>query len=251
MDADTIGPEPTTQSNTDGDTDHTTSAVRAGEPTNPEGTSGDRTRMDRLANAWNRIRYSLYAPVYRLLARPLAPARQRAIDRLGLQPGDRILILGSGPGVDLEYLPPGVDVTAIDLTPAMIRRTEARATAFGREVDARVGDAQSLPFEADSFDAVLLHLILSVVPNPGAVAAETTRVLAPGGRVSIVDKFVPAHEAPSMLRRMLNPPAIVLFSSLTRSIKPILASTDLTLGPRESYLMGLYTVTIARSPDDG
>lgn len=195
---------------------------------------------------WNRTRYRLYAPVYDWGAKPLERGRERAIDRLDPQPGDRVLMLGSGTGMDLEYIPPGVSVTAIDVTPAMVRRTEARAQALGRDVDARVGDARSLPFDDDAFDAVLLHLVLSVVPEPTAVVAETERVLAPGGRVSIYDKFVPHDSSPSLLRRAINPLARVVFADLTRSLDPMLADTDLAIDTREPFLGGIYTVTIVR-----
>ncbi len=201
---------------------------------------------DEWANTWNRIRYGLYAPLYGVIARPLSAGRQRAIERLDLEDGERVLIVGSGPGVDFGHLPEDVEVTAVDLTPAMVRRTEARAAALGRDVDARVADAQSLPFPDDRFDAVLLHLILSVVPDPDAVTAETARVLAPGGRVSIYDKFVPSGASPSLLRRAVNPLAKALFSDLTRSLRPMLEGTGLEIGRRDAFLNGLYTVTIAR-----
>ncbi len=196
---------------------------------------------------WNRTRYQLYAPIYDAAARPLDAGRERAIERLDLQPDDRILILGCGTGSDLPYLPDGADVTAIDAAPAMVERTRARAEALGRDVDVRMGDAQDLPFDDDAFDAVLLHLILAVVPDPHAVAAETARVLAPDGRVSIYDKFIPEGTEPSLLRRALNPVARFLFSDLTRQLDPLLAPGGLAVdGPRESALGGLYTIARAR-----
>lgn len=204
----------------------------------------------RQSNRLNRLRYRLYAPIYGLVARPLEGGRQQAIDRLDLTDADRILLLGSGPGVDLEYLPAGADITAVDVTPAMVRRTEARAGELGLDVDARVGDAADLPFDDDAFDAVLLHLVLSVVEAPETVVAETVRVLAPDGRVSIFDKFVREDTEPSLPRRLLNPVARLLFSDLTRPLEPLLASTDLGITSRESALGGLYTVAVVR-PADG
>lgn len=188
----------------------------------------------------------MYAPIYSLVTKPLEPGRERAIERLDIQADDRVLILGSGPGVDLEYLPVEASVTAIDITPSMVRRTEDRAEELGLDVDARVGDAQDLPFDDDAFDAVLLHLVLSVVPDPDAVVSEAARVVSDDGRVSIYDKFVPLGETPSLSRRVFNPLAKFLFSDLTRQLEPMLEGTDLTLGPRDSFLGGLYTVTIAR-----
>jgi len=197
---------------------------------------------------WNRTRYQLYAPIYDWVARPMEKGRKRAIEQLGLTSDDRILILGCGPGSDLEYLPREASITAVDAAPAMVRRTEVRAEALGTDVDARVGDAQDLPFEDDAFDVVLLHLILAVVPIPEAVATETARVLAPGGRVSVYDKFVPEDTEPSLLRRALNPIARFLFSNLTRRLDPLLNKAGLDVEePRNSALGGLYTIAVARS----
>jgi SAM-dependent methyltransferase len=134
------------------------------------------------SNRWNRIRHCLYAPIYDIVARPLRRGRKRAIERLDLAAGDRVLLLGAGTGAALAYLPADVSVTAVDLTPAMVERIEARADSLGMDVDARVGDAQSLDLPADAFDAVTLHPVLSVVPDPAAVLAETERVLASGGQ---------------------------------------------------------------------
>ncbi|WP_263821405.1 class I SAM-dependent methyltransferase [Salinibacter sp.] len=201
---------------------------------------------------WNRTRYQLYAPIYDAVARPLERGRKRAVDQLDLQSGERVLILGAGTGSDLNYLPDDVQVTAIDAVPAMVRRTRKRAERLGRDVDARVGDAQDLPFEDDAFDAVLLHLILSVVPSPEAVTAETARVLTPGGRLSIYDKFVPEGTEPSLLRRALNPVARFLFSDLTRKLDPLLSRAGLEfVEPRKSALGGLYTIALARPTADG
>lgn len=194
---------------------------------------------------WNRTRYRLYAPIYDWIAKPFEHGRARAVDRLDLEPGEHVLLLGSGTGSDLQYIPDGVTVTAIDLTPAMVRRTAARGDALDRQVASLVGDAQSLPFPDGAFDAVVCHLLLTVVPDPAAVAAETERVLAPDGRVSIYDKFVPAGTEPSLLRQTIDPVTSLLFSSVTRQLEPILADTDLVVGPREHVLRGLYTVTVA------
>lgn len=194
----------------------------------------------------NRLRYRLYAPIYNVVARPLKPGRKRAIERLDLDDNDRILILGSGPGVDLEYLPDGASITAVDIAPAMVRRTATRADQLGLEVDTQVGDAGSLPFADETFDAVFLHLILSVVPDPQSVVAETARVLAPNGRVSIYDKFIPEGKDPSLFRRALNPLTRVLFSDINRRLEPMLVGTELETERRESFLGALYTVTVAR-----
>ncbi|QHS18062.1 methyltransferase domain-containing protein [haloarchaeon 3A1-DGR] len=199
-----------------------------------------------LTNRWNRARYRLYAPIYDMVAWPLERGRKRAIERLEPNPDGRILILGCGTGMDLEHLPDSASVTAIDLTPTMVRRTAARGAALGRDVRTGIADAHDLPFADESFDAVLLHLVLSVVPDPAAVVAETDRVLVSDGRVSIYDKFSPQDGDPSLARRIANPVARLLFADLNRPLESMVADTSLTVGHREHFLGGLYTVTIAQ-----
>jgi len=203
------------------------------------------TTNTQVGSWWRTYRWQLYAPVYDWAARPFEGGRKQAIDRLDLDPDDRILIVGCGTGGDLPYLPAGAAVTAIDLVPSMVIRTTRRAESLGRSVETHVGDAQSLPFEDDSFDAVLLHLVLTVVPDPDAVVAETARVLD-SGRVSVLDKFVPKGADPSLARRLVDPVASTLFSSVTRDLESIFAGEPLTVERTDSLLAGLYTVAVAR-----
>ena len=121
---------------------------------------------------WNRIRYTAWAPGYDALAGAVGftEARRRSIGRLNLGPGDRVLLVGAGTGLDLEYLPAGVAITAVDVTPAMLKRLQARAARSGREVSAHVMDARKLQFADESFDAVVMHLIVAVMPDPDGVS---------------------------------------------------------------------------------
>ncbi len=204
-----------------------------------------------MSNWWNRVRYRGYAPIYDGLAKLFEPGRRAAIEQLDLDGDERILILGVGTGRDLEHLPRDARITAVDITPSMVRRTEARSADLGFEIDARVGDAQALDAEDGSFDVVLLHLVLSVVPDPDAVVAETARVLAADGQVSIYDKFVPPGSSASLFRRMLNPVARLLFSDLTRRLEPLLGGTELELTAREFVYGEFYTVAVAEPGGQG
>ena len=209
-----------------------------------------RTDEGNPSNWWNRIRYGLYAPVYDWVAKPFESGRKRAIERIDPQPDDRILILGCGTGLDLQYLPPNASVTAIDVSEGMVERTERRADSLGMNVDARVGDAQSLPFEDGAYDVVLLHLVISVVPEPSALVEEATRVLAADGHISIYDKFVPEGSSPSLVRRAVNPLARLLFADLNKRLEPLVETADLELDSKEPFLGGVYVVTVARHADD-
>ncbi|MGZ5434196.1 MAG: class I SAM-dependent methyltransferase [Thermoanaerobaculia bacterium] len=194
-------------------------------------------------NRWNRLRYTLYAPFYDLIVGRIGRGRRRAIELLNLQPGERVLIDGCGTGLDLELLPRDCHITAIDITPAMVEKTRARAAALGMTIDARVMDAASLDFADESFDCVVLHLILAVVPDPYGTAREAARVLRRGGRVSIFDKFA---QRPSVLRRALNVVTNFVATDITRSVQDILAKTDLRVVHDEpSAFGGVFRVVLA------
>jgi ubiquinone/menaquinone biosynthesis C-methylase UbiE len=189
---------------------------------------------------WNRLRYTLWAPAYDAIARlgGFDGARRLSIERLRLAPGDSVLIVGAGTGLDLEFLPSNVHVTAIDVTPAMLKQLEHRAAGMGRSVTARIMDARQLAFPDSSFHAVVLHLILAVMPEPERGLNEAVRVLKPGGRIAVFDKFLRDEERPSLKRRLLNTIAKPLFSDLNRRLGPLVAGTPLVAEHDEPVAFG-------------
>ena len=195
-------------------------------------------------NRWNRARYTLYAPFYDLIVRIVGRGRRRAIELLNVQPDERVLIDGCGTGLDLELLPRDCIVTAIDLTPAMVEKTRARAAALGMQIDARVMDAAHLDFADESFDVVILHLILAVVPDPQATAREAARVLRRGGRASVFDKF--AAGRPSIMRRALNVITNLVATDITRSLPDILPADLHIVREEGSVVGGVFRVAVLR-----
>jgi phosphatidylethanolamine/phosphatidyl-N-methylethanolamine N-methyltransferase len=198
-----------------------------------------------LANTWNRLRYGLWSVGYDLVVRFSAP-RRRAVELLHLEPGERVLIVGAGTGADLPFLPGDVDVVATDLSAAMLTRARPKA---GPRVELRVMDAQVLDLADASFDAVLLHLVLAIVPHPVACLREAARVLRPGGRISVFDKFVRAGRRPSLPRRLANLPARLLASDLNRVLEEILADAGAPLAVEHDEWTGpggLFRVALLR-----
>jgi phosphatidylethanolamine/phosphatidyl-N-methylethanolamine N-methyltransferase len=198
-------------------------------------------------NWWNRLRYSLYSPLYDPIVRLLGRGRKRSVEMLKIRPGERVLIVGCGTGLDFELLPPGIHLAAGDITPAMVNRARRRAKEQGLEADIRVMDAHSLDLPDDSFDVVLLHLILAVVPDPYAAISEAARVLKPGGRVGIFDKFIAGGHPPSIRRRIVNSVARIVATDINRSVEPLLDYAGLTrVHDEEAFGRGLFRVVLAR-----
>lgn len=178
-------------------------------------------------NSWNRIRYTLYNPFYNLISKYFYPLRQQSIESLGLNKGDKVLILGAGTGLDLDHLSNDFSIFAIDITPSMIKKLNQRATELHLKVDSRVMDGSNLDFKDDHFDAVILHLIVAVIPDPVACLKETERVLKPGGKFTIMDKFVESGRSPSLVRKILNPITSFIATTVTRDIDELLQHTKL------------------------
>ncbi|HOB76118.1 MAG TPA: methyltransferase domain-containing protein [Phycisphaerae bacterium] len=183
--------------------------------------------MTGLRTSWKRVTYTACAPVYNLLVWPLSRMRRASIQRLDLRPGEKVLIVGAGTGLDLDYLPSGTDITAIDLTPAMLARLRRRAERLGLAVNARILDGHTLDFPDNSFDAAILHLILAVIPDPVRCVREVARVLRPGGRAVIMDKFIPDKKRTPAIAQMLNPVLDFLGTNVSRKLGPILAGSGL------------------------
>lgn len=100
----------------------------------------------------------------------------------------KILDVGTGPGIVAFLLAElGHDVTGMDLSEEMLRNARENAARFDLPVEFKQGDAENLPFEDKSFDAVVNRHVLWTLPNPGKAIAEWRRVLKPGGKVVIVD----------------------------------------------------------------
>jgi len=178
---------------------------------------------------WNRWRYTALAPGYDAVVGALAKPRRRSIAGLELRPGARVLLVGAGTGLDLEYFPPGVRLTAIDLTPAMLDRLTRRAARLGLEVEVLVMNGERLEFPDGSFDAVVAHLILAVIPDPARALREMARVVKPGGRVAVFDKFLGDDAQASLARRAVNALARVVATDINRRLGPLVEASGLVL----------------------
>lgn len=178
-------------------------------------------------NKWNKIRYTIIAPGYDIAAGILDGSRKKSIKNLEIIEGSKVLIVGCGTGLDLEYLPKGCHITATDITPKMVELTKARNKKIGHNLNALVMDGQNLELNSNEFDFVLLHLIISVIPDPYACIKEVERVVKPDGKVSVFDKFVADGTKPSFARKTANIITNTLFSDITRSFEDIASHTKL------------------------
>jgi ubiquinone/menaquinone biosynthesis C-methylase UbiE len=92
-----------------------------------------------------------------------------------------ILEIAVGSGRNLPLYPAGTKLTAVELSPEMLKLAREKADAAAAEVDLRLGDAQALDFPDQSFDTIVCCLALCTIPDPNRAVREAHRVLRPGG----------------------------------------------------------------------
>jgi SAM-dependent methyltransferase len=117
----------------------------------------------------------------------LVPIGERLVDAAGIDRGTRVLDVASGTGnAALPAARMGADVTASDLTPALLEAGHARAKAEGLELQWVEADAENLPFESESYDVVMSAIGVMFAPHHQEAADELVRVTRPGGRIALL-----------------------------------------------------------------
>jgi phosphatidylethanolamine/phosphatidyl-N-methylethanolamine N-methyltransferase len=152
--------------------------------------------------------YTLLAPIYDIMVSgPLDACRKKSLLRLSDElkgTNDKhILINGIGSGLDIPYLPDNARYTGTDITPAMLRLAEKRAANASLDISLQTADSQRLPFKDNTFDYIVMHLILAVVPTSNHALQEASRVLKPGGKIYLFDKFIKPGQL-AIVRRLLS-----------------------------------------------
>jgi phosphatidylethanolamine/phosphatidyl-N-methylethanolamine N-methyltransferase len=173
--------------------------------------------------------YEKLAKVYDLTFGPtLHPARLQAIERMNIKPGERVLEVGVGTGINLALYPREATVTGIDFSSSMLEKARARAAKpDAAPVRLLQMDGADLRFADDSFDIVYAPYLISVVPDPVRVAQEMHRVCRPGGRVIILNHFLSPNLFLSRIERLISPATIHIGFKSDLDLPAFLAQADL------------------------
>jgi ubiquinone/menaquinone biosynthesis C-methylase UbiE len=149
--------------------------------------------------------YDVTSRLYPVPGYPQRAQRRGAVRALGLSPGDTVIDIACGTGLNFSLIEaaigPAGRIVGVDLTDAMLSRAEDRIRTNGwRNISLVQADAADFDFPSE-VDAILSTYALSQVPRCAAVIANGAAALSAGGRLAVLDLKIP-HNAPDWLTRL-------------------------------------------------
>ena len=158
-----------------------------------------------------------------------------------LEPGEIVLDLGSGAGIDCflaaQRVGPSGKVIGVDMTPEMLERARRNAVEGGySNVEFRLGEIEALPVADASVDVIISNCVLNLSPAKERALAEAYRVLRPGGRV-VVSDMVSDLPVPAVLEGNLDAVAACLPTYRERYLEQFRAAgfTELRITAETPY----------------
>jgi phosphatidylethanolamine/phosphatidyl-N-methylethanolamine N-methyltransferase len=173
--------------------------------------------------------YGKLASVYDVIFGPtLHAGRVQAIQRMGIKHGDQVLEVGVGTGINAGLYPRDCLVTGIDLSSSMLEKARERVSRKDiRNVRLLEMDAADIKFADGSFDIVYAPYLVSVVPDPVAVAREMSRVCRSGGKVVILNHFRSANPLLASIERAISPFTVHIGFAADLDLPAFLAQAEL------------------------
>jgi phosphatidylethanolamine/phosphatidyl-N-methylethanolamine N-methyltransferase len=212
--------------------------------TAPSGASIESRRVEKV--------YSVLSRVYdTAFDWALGPGRRRAVGKLPIQPGDRILEVGVGTGLSFPHYPVDCRITGIDIAEAMLQQAVERAASLQREdISLRLMDAHDMSLPDDYFDHVLAPYVISVVPDPEGVMSEILRVCKPGGTIIVVNHFISQNRLLRFFETILTPLTQWIGFRMDLPIDRVKQTPHLTcLAEERVNLAGLWHLLVMRKED--
>ncbi|MCD4808781.1 MAG: methyltransferase domain-containing protein [Methanosarcinales archaeon] len=150
-------------------------------------------------------KYDRISPIYDLMEAPVELFLFRKWRRAVLSDlHGSVLEVGTGTGKNLEYYPKDCKVTAIDISPKMLKHAKKRMAGMDN-ISLQVMDAELLAFADNSFDYVITTFVLCSIPNPVAALREMRRVCKPDGLVINLEHMRSSNRMLTFLENVLNP----------------------------------------------
>jgi ubiquinone/menaquinone biosynthesis C-methylase UbiE len=168
----------------------------------------------------------------------------------GRTAGD-VLEVAIGTGLNLQYYPPGVRLTGIELSPAMLRIARERAAELPRDIDLREGDAHHLDFPDASFDTVVCTFSLCAIQDERRAVSEMRRVLRPGGILLLADHVASTVSPLRAIQRLLELVTVPVGGEhFLRRPSTTVQAQGLYVDQQHRFRLGIVERVAARKPPD-
>ena len=183
--------------------------------------------------------YAILSPYYDFLFdKVFYPGRVAAIDLLEINPGDRVLEVGVGTGLNLPLYSRDCDVTGVDISEEMLRKAEERVRTLNMSnAKLMVMDASKLDFPDNSFDRVIATYVISAVPDPVKTLLEMRRVCKPSGHLVILNHFKSENPIIGMFEKLLAPVCTKIGFDTELKLMPLLERV--ALAPEQLHRVNL------------
>lgn len=187
-----------------------------------------------------------WAPIYNATHAWTLPKRRAARLALDLRPGERVLDLACGTGLNLPHLRELVgergQVVGVDLTPAMLDIARRMIIMRGwKNVETREADAANLPFPDSHFDKVIVTFALNIIPEYVRTIEEIRRVLVPGGKFVALEMRAGIHSLPAWLQPLPHICAVDMSHNILRELRRRFTGVEV-----RNYWSGMVFIAVAQ-----
>ena len=163
----------------------------------------------------------------------------------------RVLFLAVGTGLDVEFFPPGREITGLDISGRMLEKARPRVSAYDGKIDLLEMDAQEMALADNTFDQVFTSCTFCSVPDPVQGLRELHRVLKPGGELRMFEHTGSRWFPFNLMLHMMNPVSRRLGPELIRDTLGNVEKAGFALREvRNLYLDVVKTIVAAKRTTD-
>jgi demethylmenaquinone methyltransferase/2-methoxy-6-polyprenyl-1,4-benzoquinol methylase len=189
--------------------------------------------------------FTYWAPIYNATHAWTLPKRRAARLALDLKPGDRVLDLACGTGLNFPHLRERVgengQVVGVDLTPAMLDIARKMIDSKDwKNVEVREADAADLTFPDASFHKVIVSFALNIIPEYVRAIEEVKRVLVPGGRFVALEVRAGIHSLPAWFQPLPHICAVDMSHDTLKEIQHVFENVEV-----RNYWLGMIFMAVA------
>ncbi len=179
--------------------------------------------------------YTSYSGVYdHIFGKIFHESREACVRNLRIRPEEKILEVGVGTGIALEYYPKNCEIIGIDLSSGMLAKARQRQSHYHLDhVRLMLMDAGKMDFADDSFDTVMAAYVVTAVPDYRKVVNEMIRVCKPGGRIIMLNHFSNGNKLIAAVEKVISPLCKHIGFRTDLSLNTVLEGTNLHVARKE------------------